>query len=106
MNENVNNDLMKHMEEEYSGDNQPKSKPQKLMEPYLRQKTIQNMLAKGNLNIGVGPITSEHIARVETILLEMGVLKSNEIVHSEIISKELGCQISTNGRLRLGQHGD
>ena len=78
INEKVNNDLIKHMEDKYKGENQPKSKPQKVMDPDTRAKTIQNMLSKGNLNIGVGPISSDRINRVEQLLLKRGILNKNE----------------------------
>ena len=43
-----------------------------------RDNIIQNMLQKGELNIGIAPISKEHIQRVEQILLKKGILKQNE----------------------------
>ena len=78
INEIVKQDLIKHMEEKYNGENPPKSKPQKQMDPDSRRKAIQNMLARGNLNIGVGPIMKDHISRVEQILIKRGILTMSE----------------------------
>ena len=77
-NEAVNEELVKHIEEEYNGEKPKKSKPQKEMEPDQRAKVIQNMLAKGNLNIGIVPLKTDHIARVEQILIKRGVIGKNE----------------------------
>ena len=48
------------------------------MSPDTRQKIISDMLNKGTLNVGIAPITAEHINRVEFFLLKRDVLKQNE----------------------------
>ena len=77
-NEAINEELVKHIDEKYNGEKPPKSKPQKEMNPDQRTKVIQNMLAKGNLNVGIAPISADHIARVEKVLISRGVISENE----------------------------
>ena len=55
MNEKVNEGLEKHIEDKYRQEIKPKTKPQKQMTNDQRKKTIQNMLAKQGLQLGIGP---------------------------------------------------
>ena len=78
MNDMVTEELNKHVETNYRQDNIPKTKPQKEMTPELRQKIIQNMLLKSGLYVGVGPITQDHVEKVEKVLINKGVLNKSE----------------------------
>ena len=75
MSEKVSTDLAKQFEEKYQGDMIPKTKPQRDISQQQRLNIIQAMLAKSELMIGVGPISMEHIKRMERLLPEKGVLK-------------------------------
>ena len=78
MNEKVTEELNKHVEDNYRGTNKLKTKPQREMTEDQRLKIIQNMLQKSGLFVGIGPISKEHIDRVEKILINKGVLTKSE----------------------------
>ena len=65
VNEHVSEELTKHIEEKYRGENVPKTKKQKEMTPDQRKETIQKMLDRSSHKLGIAPITLEHIERVE-----------------------------------------
>ena len=67
MNEDVEQKYQQHLENKYAGKD-IKTKPQKPMQEETRQKTIQQLLAKSGLMVGVGPITPDHIKRVQRAL--------------------------------------
>ena len=77
MNNDVEQKLQEHIETKYTGKN-IKMKPQKQMPEEVRQKTIQQMLAKSGLIVGVGPITGDHIDRVRKALANRGVFSQDE----------------------------
>ena len=77
MNEDVQNQYEKHMQEKYRGDNVQHTKSQKPMTPDLRKKIIQDMLIKSGQWVGIGPITKEHIKSVEKILTNRGSIPKN-----------------------------
>ena len=78
MNKRVTQELEKHITERYKGENPPKVKSQKEMHPDTRRKLIQGMLHKSGLYVGVGPLTKEHMDRVEKVLNKKGLFKDNE----------------------------
>ena len=57
------------------------------MTPDTRKQVIIDMLNHGALNVGIAPITTEHIDRVEKILLKR-----------EILSKDESQPLGSNGR--------
>ena len=78
MNEHVTDQLNKHVEEKYRGDDRPATRQQKEMSPDQRRKIIQAMLSKSGNYVGIGPISSDHIDRVDRILLSKGINKKTE----------------------------
>ena len=66
------------MEVKYCGENVPKTRAKKEMSPDQRKDAIKAMLAKAGMNVGVGPISRDHINKVENILITKGVISAKE----------------------------
>ena len=78
MNEKVAVKLNQYIQETMRQPDSKKTKAQRQMEPHKREDRIEWMLHKSSLMVGVGPIPSDHIDRVEANLLAKAVLKKTE----------------------------
>ena len=78
MDEKVTEKLEKYVEETMKQPESHKTKPRKTMTSEERDYKIKKMFQRSSLIVGIGPISSEHITRVEANLLSKGVLKRNE----------------------------
>ena len=77
-NEIVTENLNKYVEETMRQPDSYATKAQKQMSPDDRRERIEIMFQKSAFMVGIGPLTSQHISRVEANLLKNGVLKKNE----------------------------
>ena len=73
MDQHVKQDLIQHMEEKYNKENCPKTRAQKTMSEEQRQEIIDNMLDRAGYKLGIAPITTQHIDRVNKILQDKGI---------------------------------
>ena len=78
MENHVYEDLEKHIEDRYRGDNKPKTKGQKKMTEEQRQKIIDNMLDRAGFKLGISPMTAEHMARVDKLLANKGIFEHDD----------------------------
>ena len=78
MNTKVTEELEEHIKEKYRGEKVPKTIAQTSMTQDERLEAIKEMLAKTSLHVGVGPISMDHIMKVEKALIIKGVLKKDE----------------------------
>ena len=78
MNTKVTNELEKHLEDKYKGEKCPKTRPQRSMSPDTRKEKIQMMLDKSGYKLGIAPLTSDHIERVQKWLKSKGLFKTTD----------------------------
>ena len=78
MNQKVTEELENHIQENYRGESIPKTRAQKLITQDERLDAIKEMLSKTSLHVGIGPISMDHICKVEKALIAKGVLINDE----------------------------
>ena len=78
MDEHVAEQLNKHIEEKYRGENPPKTRKQKEMTPDQRKEQIQKMLDYSGYKLGIAPLELDHIKRVEANLTKKGLFKRTD----------------------------
>ena len=78
MDEKVTEDLEKHIEDKYRGDNVPKLNPQKMMRADQRQELIRKMLDNAGYKLGIAPLTTDHMERVQKLLAAKGVFNKED----------------------------
>ena len=74
----VTGDLNKHLDDNYRGEQIPKTRPQKAMPHDQRQELIRKMLDRSGYRIGVAPLTTDHMNRVERLLTAQGTFKKDD----------------------------
>ena len=70
--------LNKHIEDKYRGENRPKTRKQKEMTSDQRKKLIQKMLDQSGYKLGIAPMSLDHIQKVEKQLAKKGMFKSTD----------------------------
>ena len=78
VNEKVQEKLNKYVEDTMKQPNSHKTKNQKQMNTEEREERIKKMFQRSSKIVGIGPISSQHISKVEINLIKTGVLKSKE----------------------------